>query len=87
MLKPISPSEIKPQPIPDEVIEVFNALITHHYDLVEGKAHIPHPIAEAALRAKFSYLRNPWFKIAPFYEAQGWNVTVDGVGYHFLAKQ
>jgi hypothetical protein len=93
MAKPISPKEVqsvKDTTIPDEIIEVFNALIIKNWN-----GHAAHFTQDEAMDESLKTLKvngkditrsmifeYRWLDVEPMFRKQGWNVKFDKPAYN-----
>ena len=88
MIRPIRPSEVaaaKADPIPDEVIDIFNELITEKWN--GWQAVVPQDEVVERVCAKLSIDRKQVFDrqliaVKGLFEFEGWVVTYNAGNYH-----
>jgi len=83
----IRPEEViqaRKESMPDEVIQIFNELITQKFD---GHRAIVHQGAVVKKLGELGYgssevFRMGWLDVEDIYRQQGWNVVYDKPGYN-----
>ena len=86
MSRPIQPHEVLDQRVfPDEVFDVFNALIAKHAlngQSVVGQNEIMAALCGALQCDREAILKAKWLNIEDHYRAAGWKVEYDKPGYN-----
>lgn len=83
MTKPITPDVVtarKMDAIPDEVIEVFNALIAEHWD--GERSVVKQDDVFRCIKAKFNRCEMQWLDVEPIYGEAGWAVEYEKPGFN-----
>jgi hypothetical protein len=86
MIKPISPDKVCLKKIPDEVIDVFNKLITKNFDGTESYIKQKEVVSEIKKQLKLKntdiIFDNCWLDVEPLFREAGWIVVFDNPGFN-----